>query len=117
MKMANESNAKAKLTIHDPVDPATLKRVGEITQRRWALGEMNLDLDHEKVKILVEARKLDDERKAIFAKILSERGLAPNMAVEVDPDNGKIELVKVNGQPVVKPPEVTSVTSTPQPGT
>ena len=93
-----------------------MKRIGEITQRRWALGELNLDLDQEKVKILVESRKLDDERKTIFAKVLSERGLAPNIPVEVDPESGKIELVKVNGQPVAtKAPEVVSVTS-PVPG-
>jgi hypothetical protein len=117
MKMANESNQKVtKLTLHDPVDPPTLKRIGEITQRRWALGELNLDLDQEKVKILVESRKLDEERKTIFAKVLSDRGLAPNIGVEVDPESGKIELVRVSGRaepPAPKPPEVAAVTATP----
>lgn len=105
--MANESDKKPQLSINDPVDAATLKRIGEIQGRRFQLGDMMLDLEQEKVKILVEARRLDDERTRIFNQLLTSRGLAPTAPVEIDPSNGKITLLQTNGkQAQVAPPPV-----------
>jgi hypothetical protein len=95
--MGNESDKKPQLTLNDPVDQATLTRIGEIQNRRLQLGDMLLDLEQEKVKILVEGRRLDDERARLFANILGSRGLHPTVPVEIDPATGKISLMKVNG--------------------
>jgi hypothetical protein len=93
------TESEKKLTINDPVDAQTLKRMGEIQTRRLQLGEMMVDLEQEKVKVLVEVRRLDDERSKLFATVLSSRGLGPNVPVEVDPQTGKISLLNVpNGQ-------------------
>jgi hypothetical protein len=109
MKMGNESEKKpaTQLTLNDPVDSASLKRIGEIQSRRFQLGDMLLDLEQEKVKILVEGRRLDDERQRLFAHILTSRGLNPSVPVEIDPESGKISLMKVNGvqAPVPPPPD------------
>lgn len=92
--MGNE--AEKKLTINDPVDPQSLKRMGDIQNRRLQLGEMMLDLEQEKVKILVETRQLENERSKLFAHILTSRGIGPSTPVEVDPNTGKISLLGPN---------------------
>src|SRR5271170_1555613 len=97
--MGTESE-KPPLTLNDPIDPAVLKRIGEIQNRRYHLGDMLLDLEQEKVKILVEGRRLDDERQRLFATALTSRGLQPSVPVEVDPETGKISLLQPNGVPV-----------------
>jgi hypothetical protein len=116
MKMASETEKKPTLTINDPVDPPTLKRIGEIQNRRLQLGDMLLDFEQEKVKIIVESRKLDDERSRLFTGLLNARGIAPHIPVEIDPETGRISLVKVNGVPAPQPepPHETS-TTTPAP--
>jgi len=106
--MATESK---KLTINDPVDPATLKRIGEVQTRRYQLGDMMLDLKQEEVKILVEARRLDEERTKLFSQVLTQRGLLPNMPVEIDPQTGKLSLIKTNGQ--VQPQAAQAAPETP----
>ncbi len=116
--MGNESENKKpqQLTANDPVDAATLKRIGEIQGRRFQLGEMLLDLEQEKVKILVEGRRLDEERTRIFNQVLTSRGLAPTVPVEVDPETGKITLLKTNGQvqaPVAPPADAQPQAPTP----
>jgi len=106
--MGNESeNKPPQLTLNDPVEMATLKRIGEIQNRRLALGDMLLDLEQEKVKILVEGRRLDDERARIFANILGSRGLHPTVPVEIDPETGKISLIKMNGVQAQAPAAAT----------
>lgn len=120
MKMANEPEKKPTLTLNDPVDAATLKRIGEIQTRRYQLGDMLLDLEQEKVRILVEGRKLDDERQRLFANVLTSRGLAPSVPVEVDPESGKISLLKVNGAapteaPAASPPPAAPPQAAPTP--
>ncbi len=102
--MGTESEKKPQqLTINDPVDAVTLQRMGEIQGRRQQLGEMMLDLEQEKVKILVEGRRLDEERGKLFSHVLTSRGLAPNVPVEIDPATGKIALVRMPSPPAQAP--------------
>ena len=116
--MGTESEKKPQtLTPNDPVDAATLKRIGEIQTRRFQLGDMLLDLEQEKVKILVEGRRLDEERQRLFAHVLTSRGLQPTVPVEVDPETGKITLLQTNGQvqaPVPPPETPAAPPPTPQ---
>jgi hypothetical protein len=109
MKMGQESNKKPTLTMNDPVDAATLQRIGELFARRHQLGDMMLDIEHEKVKVLVESRRVDDERRKLFAHILTSRGLAPDAAVEIDSETGKLSLplpqVRQPSPPPAPPPE------------
>src|ERR1700679_1785256 len=102
--MANESERKAKLTLTHPEDPATPTRIGEIQTRRFQLGDAMIDLEQEKVKILVESRKLDEEKNRLFAGILVSRSITPGVPVEIDPENGKISLIKANGRVEVPVP-------------
>jgi hypothetical protein len=90
--MGRESEKKPHLTANDPVDAATIKRLGELTLRRHQLGEMMLDIEAEKVKLLVENRHVEAERRTLFQGILKSRGLDPEASVEIDPENGKLFL-------------------------
>lgn len=117
--MGNESDKKPQqLTLNDPMDAATLKRIGEIQSRRFQLGDMLLDLEQERVKILVEGRRLDEERQQLFSQALTSRGLKPNVPVEVDPETGKISLIQMNGpMPAPRPPTEAQAPQPQSPGT
>ena len=108
--MRHESDKKPQLTVNDPVDAATVQRIGELVMRRHALGEMMLDIEAEKVKILVENRQVEAERRKLFANILQSRGLAPDAAVEIDPNSGKLSLTPNQAAP---PPEAPPADSPP----
>jgi hypothetical protein len=102
--MGQESEKKPILTMNDPVDAATLKRVGELFTRRHQLGDMMLDIEHEKVKILVESRRVEDERRKLFAHILASRGLDPDTACEIDSETGRLNLLLPQARPAASPP-------------
>ena len=109
--MGHESDKKPQLTVNDPVDAATVQRIGELVMRRHQLGEMMLDIEAEKVKILVENRQVEAERRKLFANILQSRGLAPDAAVEIDPNSGKLSLTP--NQQAAPPPEAPPADSPP----
>ena len=86
--MSNES--EKKLTINDPVDPETLRKLDAVHVARQQLATQLLDLEEEKVRLLVAARPLRDERNKLFEKILIDRGLPPSFSVDVDLETGKL---------------------------
>ncbi len=87
-----------KLTLTDPVDPETLKRLEAVHDARQQLALNLLDVEEEKVRILIAARPLRDERNKIFEKILIDRGLPPSFSVDVDLSNGTL-------YPLIPPPK------------
>jgi hypothetical protein len=96
MKMSQDPEKK-KLTINDPVDPADLQRLAELQGRRFELGDMMLDLEQEKVKVLVQARQLDDQKTQLFARIVTERGLPAGFPCEIDAKTGLVQPMSPQG--------------------
>lgn len=90
-------DSEKKLTLNDPVSPEDLQRLGEIQGRRYELADATLDLEQEKVKILVQARILDDQKTQLFTKIVTERGLPAGFPVEVDGKTGMIKALAPQG--------------------
>lgn len=88
-----------KLTVEDPVEPEVLKKLAELRDSRLRIGDQVLDLEGEKVRLLVAVRQIDAEKQRAFEKILMERGLPPTFPVEIDGQTGKIK-------PLAPPPEV-----------
>lgn len=88
-----------KLTPNDPVDLETRKRMEELASARYELGDRLLEVEQEKVKLLVAANRVDEERSRIFEKILMDRGLPPTTLVEIEAQTGIIK--------VLRPPETT----------
>jgi hypothetical protein len=91
MKMPQDSEKKPALTLNDPVDPADLQRLAELQGRRFELADALLDLEQEKVKILVQARQLDDQKTQLFTRIVTDRGLPPGFPVEIDAKTGLVK--------------------------
>lgn len=89
--MSQESETKK--TIKDPVSPEELRQLAEVQARRFELADALLDLEQEKVKLLVQARQLDELKAKTFSKIMTDRGLPPNAPVEIDAKTGEIKLV------------------------
>jgi len=98
MQMSTEK-AETKLTLNDPISQEVLKKMAQITAARSQLGDQLLDLEHERVKILVSSRQLDEEKQRLFAKELSDRGLGHNTPVEVDAKTGQISIVSEGTPP------------------
>lgn len=82
-----------KLSIEDPIEPATLDQFKKIMLARQQAAERLLDLEQEKIRILRVAASLDQERQKLFETILTSRGLPPNFPVEVDANTGKIQPI------------------------
>ena len=91
-------STEKKLTPNDPISPDVLKRMAQVSAARSQLGDQLLDLEHEKIKILVSARQLDEEKQRLFAKELTDRGLNPGTPVEVDAKTGQISFVNAQGE-------------------
>lgn len=89
--MSNES--EKKLTVNDPVDATTMKHLAEVDETRKMLAAQLLDLEEEKIRLLVAARPLRDERDKVFQKILMDRGLPPDFPVDID-ETGKLFPLK-----------------------
>ena len=90
-------DSEKKLTITDPVDPVDLQRLAEFQGRRFELADMLLDMEQEKVKILVQARQLDDHKNQLFQKIVTDRGLPPGFPVEIDAKTGLVKPLAAQG--------------------
>jgi hypothetical protein len=103
--MSENGNTK-RLSVNDPIDQETLGKFGELETARMRLGMQLLDVEDERVKILVSSRRVDEEKQKLFEKVLMERGLPPTTPVEIEASTGLIKVVPMPGapQPVVQPP-------------
>jgi hypothetical protein len=96
--MANETEKKT-LTMNDPVTPAELQRLAELQKRRYDIAETLLELKQEEVRLLVQARVVDDERNSLFAKIVTDRGLPAGSPVEIDAQTGRVQSLSAQQGP------------------
>lgn len=94
--MPTESESK-QLTLNDPVEPADLQALAELQSRRYEMADALLDLEQEKVRILVQARQLDDRKTQIFTKIVTDRGLPPGFPIEIDAKTGLVQPLAPQG--------------------
>lgn len=83
-----------KLTVDDPISREVLSKLEALSAHRARLAERNLDLDGEKVRLMVAVRQIDQEHQKLFEAELIERGLTPTTPVEVDATTGKITVLK-----------------------
>lgn len=97
------SEEAKKLTPNDPVDAETRKKLEELGAARYDVADKMLELEQEKVKILVAANRIDEERNRIFEKILMDRGLAPTTPVEIEAQTGVIRVLRPAVNPEAKP--------------
>lgn len=93
-KSTTEMKMSEKLTSQDPVDGPTRKKLEELAAARYEFGERLLELEQEKVKLLVAANRVDEERGRLFEKILMDRGLSPNTLVEIEAQTGAIKVLE-----------------------
>lgn len=93
----SQDTEKKRLTINDPVDQDDLRQIGELTNRRFEIADLLLDLEQEKVKLLIQARQIDDRKTHIFEKIVTERGLPAGFRIEVDAQTGLIIVPEGQG--------------------
>lgn len=82
-----------KLTPNDPVDDETMKRLSELHDARLKVADRVLDLEAEKIRLMVAVRQIDSEKNRTFEKILVDRGLPPGFPVNIDGTTGKLQLL------------------------
>ncbi len=95
-------NEPKRLTSEDPLEPENLRKFAEYQMHRERLAVQLLDLETERVQVLFAARRLDEERNKLFEKVLIDRGLHPQTAVEIDPQTGVIQVVRPVAPPVTE---------------
>lgn len=88
------SEETTKLSVNDPVAPEARKTLEELAAARYEFGERLLELEQEKVRIMVAANRVDEERGRLFEKILMERGLPPNTPVEIEAQTGVLKVLR-----------------------
>lgn len=82
-----------KKTIKDPIDPETLQQLAAIANGYTHVSEQLMDLEQERVRLIVTARQLIDEKSRVFSQELIDRGIAADAPVEVDAKTGEIKLL------------------------
>lgn len=83
-----------QLSLADPVDKATLIKLGELENGRLQVGAQLLDLEQEKIKLMTAAHRLDEQRTRVYEKILIDRGIGGHEPVEIDAETGKVTLLR-----------------------
>ncbi len=107
--MSNPAAESKRLTTEDPIDPEILAKFGELEQHRMHLGSQVLDLRSEEVKLMVAARRIDEEKQRLFEKVLVDRGLNPSTPVEIDASTGRIRVLQAARQ-AAEPGDTTPAT-------
>jgi hypothetical protein len=82
-----------KLSIKDPVSPEVLRNLSRIMGSRQQVAETLLNMELEKIPLIVAARTLDEEKGRLFARELEARGISSETQVTIDGTTGVIELV------------------------
>lgn len=77
-----------------PVPKEVLERLRDMDMTRSRLGQQLLDLENEKIFLLANTRRLDEERGKLFSALLIERGHAPNTPAQIHPETGLLSLLK-----------------------
>lgn len=99
---ATNKETPAKLTINDPVDPETLKKFSDLREARMQIADNLINLENEKVRMMVAVRQIDNEKNRLFEKIIVERGLPIGFPVNIDGNTGAIKPLM--DMPDVAPP-------------
>ena len=99
----NPEKTEKQLTVNDPVSPEELQRIGALTGARYDVADRMLDLEQQKVTLLVTARQIDDEKNKLFNKILIDRGLPPGTPIELDSETGALKVHQRPGPPAEQP--------------
>ncbi len=103
-----------RLTVNDPIDQEVLAKFSELETTRMRLGAQLLDVEDEKIKIMVASRKVDEEKQRLFERVLMERGLAPTTPVEIEAATGLIKVLRAQGAPAERPAQNGSTQAQPQ---
>lgn len=94
----SETESK-RLTIEDPIEPEILAKFSELENARMRLGGQMIDLKSEEVRLMVAARRLDEEKQRLFEKVLVDRGLHPTTPVEIYAETGRISMMAGESPP------------------
>ena len=89
--------SKEKLTLADPVDAETRANLRRLQHARADVADKLLDVEQEKVRLLVTANRIGEEIARTFEKILLDRGLPLTTAVEIDPETGDLQVLQTQG--------------------
>ena len=81
-----------KLTINDPVSLEVLQEFNQLEAARHDIAMRLLALEQERVRLLAAAHQVDKQHERMFEKVLVDRGVAPNVPVEIDHTTGHVTL-------------------------
>lgn len=77
---------------YDPVGVEDLARLRELSMARDNIAHKLLSLELEKIAILAAGRRVDEEHDALLRRIMTDRGIAPSDAIDINPRTGEIAV-------------------------
>lgn len=92
-----------RMTIEDPIEPEILAKFSELENTRMRLGAQMIDIKSEEVRIMVAARRIDEEKQRLFEKVLVDRGLHPTTPIEINAETGRLSLMGGSGGDTPQP--------------
>lgn len=104
--MSNNQESK-RLTLEDPAAEEVVQKFQQIEEAQASIGMELLRLEKRRIFLLASSKRLEEEHGRLFGMLLIERGLAPNLAVELDVKTRRLTLKeepKPPGQPPEEPP-------------
>jgi hypothetical protein len=91
-----------KLTLQDPVGKEVLLDFNQLEDAQYKIALRMLALEEDKVKLLASSHQIQQQRQRMFEKVLMERGLQPDVPVEIDSKTGALTLLKPPEDPPKK---------------
>lgn len=81
-----------RLTVNDPVDLETLEKFNQLEGARQEIASRFLEIEQERVRLLSAVHQVDQQHRRLFEKVLLDRGLQPNVPIDIESTTGKITI-------------------------
>jgi len=101
-KPGKQPEKPKKLTLNDPVPPEVIQRLNELDEARIDLALQFLALEESRVQILSASHQVNVQKSRVFEKVITDRGLSPDVQAEIDPKTGLLSVLE--GPPPGEPP-------------
>jgi len=97
-----------RLTLNDPVSKEERDYLQQLDMTLLGFAQKLLALELEKVNLIAASRRVENQTKDVFQKILVNRGQSSDLVIDVDLDTGTIKVQSPERQ---KPNEVEEPTA------
>lgn len=100
-----------RLTLNDPVSKEEREYLQQLDMTKLGFAQKLLALELEKVNLIAASRRIENQTKEVFQKILVNRGQSADLVVDIDIDTGVISVQNPERQKVYEEEPTAETTS------